>query len=125
MKVSWAEASHDLTSSNAQQGMLYAPPGQAELRVFYLRKLYSAYAQQGARRVGVRSRRIRPPEKSRSAPARMSVSARVSVAVPTESHALGYPWPRHSAKAFRRLAIAAVAAAPSAQPRRQLHGHKG
>lgn len=100
-KVSGTEVSHDLTSSNARHGRFCAPPGQVEIRAFCLRKLYSAYAQQGAQKVEVRSRKIRLLEKSGSAPARISESARMSVAVPTENHVLGYAWPRHSAKASR------------------------
>lgn len=106
MMGSWIEASRGSTSSGAQQVRFCAPLGQAELhRVFCLQKLYSVYAQLGARQVGVRSRKTSLPENSTTAPARMPESARMSVAVPAESHVLGCPWPCHSGKVSRRLAV--------------------
>lgn len=125
MMGSWTEASRSLTFSDAQQGKFCVPLGQAEpRRVFCLRKLYSAYAQLGARQVGVRSRKTSLPEKSTSAPARMSESARMSVAVPSESRFLGFPWPCHSGKVTQQLVVVVATAGRSAQLRGKLGGHK-
>lgn len=126
MMGSWIEASRGSTSSGAQQGRFCAPLGQVELRrAFFLKKLCSAYAQLGAQQVGVRSRKTSLPENSTTDPVRMPESARMSVAVPTESHVLGCPWPCHSGKIPRRLAVGVAAAAHSAQPRGKLRGRKG